>query len=142
MKPYFYLLILIFFTACSKNTVDNKNCKYLLDLGVNVSINLSLPQYNQLQFAGNSVYIANAGNGGVIVVSTGADFYAWDASDPNHIQSDCSVLTAKGFDATCGCEDKNVYNLVTGLATNNTSLQCTLKNYRVEKTGNTLLIYN
>ncbi|WP_246040989.1 hypothetical protein [Flavivirga rizhaonensis] len=67
MKPVFYLIALIILTSCSKNSVDNKNCNFLLDLGVNVNINLSLPQYSQLPFAGNSVYIENAGNGGLLL---------------------------------------------------------------------------
>ncbi|WP_303318891.1 hypothetical protein Q4Q34_05410 [Flavivirga abyssicola] len=142
MKPVFFLIALIILTSCSKNSVDNQNCNFLLDLGVNVNINLSLPQYSQLPFAGNSVYIENAGNGGIIVASTGADFLAWDASDPNHIPSSCSTLVPSGLNATCGCDDANEYSLVTGQLLGGKSLPCSLKNYRVEKNGNNLLIFN
>ncbi|GAA3595715.1 hypothetical protein Q4Q39_07645 [Flavivirga amylovorans] len=142
MKPVYYLIFLVILSSCSKNSVDNENCKFLLDLGVNVNINLSLPQYSQLPFAGNSVYIENAGNGGIIVASTGADFFAWDASDPNHVPSACSSLVPSGLNATCGCDDKNEYSLVTGQSLGNKNLPCSLKNYRVEKNGNNLLIFN
>ena len=143
MKYIFSFFCFIFLYSCSSNSVDNRNCNFLLDIGVNLNIDLSLPQYSQLTFAGNSVYIANAGNAGVIVASTGADFLAWDASDPNHVPSSCSALVPNGLFGTCGCDDGNTYNLVTGtLEENNTGLRCTLRNYRVEKNGNTLLIYN
>ncbi|MDO5978480.1 hypothetical protein [Flavivirga spongiicola] len=142
MKSIFCLISLIILSSCSKNSVDNKNCKFLLDLGVNLNINLSLPQYSQLPFAGNSVYIENIGNAGIIVASTGADFFAWDASDPNHTPSACSALVPSGLNATCGCDDGNEYSLVTGQPLGSNNLPCGLKNYRVEKNGNNLLIFN
>ncbi|MFD1161472.1 hypothetical protein [Hwangdonia seohaensis] len=141
MKPYFYLLILIIFTACSKNS-DDKNCKFLLDVSVNVTINLNLPQYNQLNSIGNSVYVANAGNGGVIVTNAGSGFLAWDAADPNHTPTSCSIVSGSGLEGTCGCTDANKYSFVTGQPLENSTLQCGLRNYRVEQNGNTLLIFN
>ena len=136
--------IIFFFTivACSRNTTQNENCRFLLNIGVNEVVNLNLPQFNQLQFSGNSVYIPNAGNGGIIVASVGADFFAWDAADPNHTQSSCSILVNSGLTATCGCDDENQYSLTNGLPINNSELQCTLLNYRVEVSGSTLLISN
>ncbi|GAA3633812.1 hypothetical protein GCM10022397_19110 [Flavivirga jejuensis] len=95
-----------------------------------------------MPFAGNSVYIANAGNAGIIVASTGADFYAWDAGDPNHISSTCSVLVPSGLEATSSCEDENTYSLITGRYLGSNNLPCSLKNYRVELNGNNLLIFN
>ena len=37
---------------------------------------------------------------------------------------------------------ENRYNFVTGTIEGNDGLRCALKNYRVQKTGNTLLIFN
>lgn len=142
MKSTFILILCFILVSCNDNSIDNPNCRFLLDIGVNQVVNLNLPQYSQLQFAGNAVYIQNAGNAGIIVASTGVDFYAWDAADPNHTISPCSLLTVSGLEATCGCGDDNTYSLVTGQAINDGSLQCTLRNYRVEKSGNTLLISN
>lgn len=142
MKSTFILILFFLFISCSNNSINNPNCRFLLDLGINEVVNLNLPQFNQLQFAGNSVYIENVGNAGIIIASTGVDFFAWDAADPNHAQSPCSVLVNSGLTATCGCEDKNEYSLVTGQALGNGALECTLRNYRVEKSGNTLLITN
>ena len=142
MKSFIYLFLIIFITSCSSNSVDDKNCRFLLNVGVNVSVNMSLPQYSQLQFISNSVYVPNAGNAGIIVTNTGSGYLAWDASDPNHTPSSCSTLTVSGLNATCGCGDENTYSLVTGQALGDGNLQCSLKNYRVEKNGNVLLIYN
>lgn len=140
MRPIYILICFLILTQCSSNRDENENCKFLLDIGVNVSINLNLPQYGQLQFAGNSVYVPNQGNGGVIVAYTGADYFAWDAADPNHVQSSCSILENSGLNATCRCDDQNEYSLVTGQALNNGTLECSLRNYRVEKSGSTLII--
>lgn len=142
MKSLNILICFLIISACSGNTTENENCNFLLNINVNEVVNLSLPQYSQLQFAGNSVYIDNAGNGGVIIASTGADYYAWDAADPNRIPVDCSILTPSGLEATSSCDDKNTYSLITGQALNDTdgSLQCSLRNYRVEQSGNTLII--
>jgi len=142
MKPFFSLICILFLVSCNGNSVDDKNCRFLLDIGVNFTIDLSLPQYSPLTFAGNSVYIPNEGNAGIIVASTGVDFYAWDASDPNHAPSSCSALIPSGLNGTCGCDDGNKYNFVTGTIEGNDGLRCALKNYRVQKTGNTLLIFN
>ena len=141
MKSYFYLIPLIVLTSCSKNSVD-KNCNFLLNIGVSLQLNLNLPQYSQLQFPSNPVYVANAGNGGIIVTNTGTGFAAFDAADPNHAPSSCSVLSIDGIFGTCSCDDKNEYNLFNGLAKENSALQCPLKAYRVEQNGNLLLIYN
>lgn len=142
MKSFFFAICILTFSSCGKNSIDNENCKFLLDIDVNISVNLNLPQYSQLQFAGNSIYIANGGNGGVILASTGVDIYAWDASDPNEIPSTETILEASGLEASCPCNNTHTYSLVTGQALNNSTLQCTLRNYRVEKSGNTLLISN
>ncbi|XMO88376.1 hypothetical protein AAFN75_08775 [Algibacter sp. AS12] len=142
MKLFICSLLFLTLTACSSNSVDDRNCNFLLDIGVNVSIDLTLPQYSQLTFAGNSVYLENQGNAGIIVASTGVDFYAWDAADPNHALSDCSVIIPSGLNGTCGCGDENTYNFVTGTLAGNNGLNCPLKNYRVQVNGNSLLIFN
>ncbi|TYA70085.1 hypothetical protein [Seonamhaeicola marinus] len=141
MKLFFCALCFVVLTACSSNSGEDENCKFLLNINVQETVNLSLPQFSQLQFAGNSVYIPNAGNGGIIVASTGFDFYAWDASDPNKTPSPCSILVPSGLNASSTCTDKNTYNLITG-EPENPSLRCSLKFYRIEKNGNNLLIFN
>ncbi|MFY0713364.1 hypothetical protein J1D01_06785 [Seonamhaeicola sp. NFXS20] len=141
MKLFYSFICLFVLSACSGSSEENENCNFLLDINVYETINLSLPQYSQLPFPGNSVYIANAGNAGIIVANTGVGYFAWDASDPNEIPSDCSTLVPSGLEATGGCSN-NKYSLVTGEPLENTELQCSLKFYRVEQNGNYLTIYN
>lgn len=140
MKQLFLFIGLIFITACSKNNSD-ENCKFLVNAAVNVTVNMNLPQYNQLQFTSNSVYIANQGNKGVIVINVGNGYRAWDAADPNHEQQPCSLLTITGANAVCGCVDANKYSLFTGGSVG-TQLPCGLKEYRVTVSGNSLHITN
>lgn len=120
-------------TACSNNDRIN-NCNFLLDLGVNVNVNLNLPQFSQLQFISNSVYIANQGNGGLIVINVGTGLRAWDAADPNHQFSSCSILQIEGAIGKCGCSDANEYSLFTG-GSLGVQLPCGLKEYRVTDNG-------
>lgn len=142
MRILIALICVLILTTCSSNSLNDENCQFLLDVTVNESINLNFPQYSQLQFPSNPVYIPNTGNGGVIITNTGSGYAAFDAADPNHIFNACSVLTIEGLNAKCGCDDENVYNLFTGQPVNNGSLRCSLKRYRVEQNGNILVVFN
>ncbi|WP_347923802.1 hypothetical protein [Pontimicrobium sp. SW4] len=136
------LLFPLLLVSCSKSDINNRNCRFLLNIGVNTSINLNLPQYSSLQFVSNSVFVPNVGNGGLIVTNSGTGFLAWDASDPNHTPSSCSKLEVNGLEGTCGCSDANVYSLITGQPLSDPNLNCGLKAYRVEQSGNDLIINN
>ena len=137
-----YLIIfLISILACEKED-QNTNCNYLLDLGVSVSINMNLPQYSQLKFINNPIYIPNHGNGGLIAIKASEGFYiAWDTSDPNQYPKTCSILAIIGIEAVSGCDDNNTYSLITGQSVN-TVLPCTLKEYPAVQSGNTVIINN
>jgi len=141
-KTLFTLLLSTVLLSCSKSNINDSNCKFLLNIGVNTSVNLNLPQYSNLQFTSNSVYVPNVGNGGLIVTNSGTAYLAWDASDPNHSPSVCSQLSITGLEGNCGCNDANVYSLITGQPLNDSSLRCGLKAYRVEVSGSNLLITN
>mgnify|MGYP001202899056 CR=1 FL=1 len=133
-----HLIILLLITSCTKNISDNR-CNYLLDLDIYYEINLNLPQYSELNFISNSVYIPNVGNGGIIVVNSGSGYLAWDAADPNRTNLPCSVLTISGLEATSNCAEQNTYSLITGQSLG-VALTCSLKPYRVESNGNILII--
>lgn len=146
MNRSLILIFSIFIVACSKNDRnDNGNtCNYLANNAiVDASINLNLPQYSQLQFTGNSVYIANEGIAGVYLSNVGSNnFRAFDAADPAHAATSCSRLVNENGIGICGCTDANEYSLLTGQAVNS-PVTCLLKEYRVESIGsNTLLISN
>lgn len=142
MKYFILIIAATFLLSCSSNNEENENCRFLLDVPVNENVNLSFPIYSELQFAGNSVWVPGVGNAGIIVAFTGGDYFAWDAADPNHPQSSCSILEPSGLNATCGCDDKNEYSLVSGQPLGNNNLRCGLKNYRVQKSGNILTVFN
>ncbi len=61
------LIIILSFIAISCGSDDNinSNCNFLFDAGVNLTVNTNLPQFNQLQFNTNAVYVANQGNNGI-----------------------------------------------------------------------------
>jgi len=133
-------MMLIVCMGCSKDNNSNPNCNFLVNLNVSTSLNLNLSQYNQLTFPNNPVYVPNEGNGGLIVNNTGTGFVAFDAADPNHVFSNCSVLSINGLEGICGCNDANKYSLFTGQPLENTELRCGLTTYFVESNGNTLYI--
>lgn len=145
MKKLLIVLICTLFIACSKNDINN-NCNFLLDVGVNLSVNLNLPQFNQLLFPGNAIRVEQQGNEGIILYRlNSATLLAWDGADPNHTPSACSALSldSDGITATCGCVDSNRYYLATGTFFGENALPCTLKPYRVEAIGtNTFLVSN
>jgi len=137
-----YAMLLFVCMGCSKDNNIDANCNFLVNFNVSTSLNLSLSQYNQLTFPNNPVYVPNEGNGGIIVNNTGTGYVAFDAADPNHVFSDCSVLSINGLEGTCGCSDANEYSLITGQFLENTAWRCVLKAYFVELNGNTLYISN
>ena len=135
---FYFIIILILINSCPKN-INDSNCNNLLNLDVFYEVNLNLPQYSQLNFISNSVYIPNVGNGGIIVTNSGSGFLAWDAADPNHVNVPCAVLSISGLEATSSCAQQNTYSLITGQSLG-VALPCTLKPYRLEQSGNILLI--
>ena len=132
------LLLIIFIFSCSSNINDSR-CNLLLNLDIYYEVNLNLPQYSDLNFVSNSVYVPDVGNGGIIIVNSGTGFLAWDASDPNHEILPCSILNINGLEATTSCVQQNTYSLITGQSVG-TVLNCTLKAYRVESVGNVLIV--
>lgn len=142
MKKLIFVLSLLLLMTCKKDDDNNlNNCNFLTDFGVNRTISLNLPQYSQLQFSTNSVYIPNEGNAGIYVTNVGGNFRAYDAADPNHVPNTCSFLSLEGTIVTCGCQDENQYNLLTGFS-QGTQLPCALQEYRVTANGSELTISN
>ena len=140
MKKIIISLVISLIFSCEKDEVSSQ-CRYLANIGVNYEVNLNLPQYNQLNFISNSVYIPNIGNGGIIVTNSGTGYLAWDASDPNRIPTSCSTMTINGLECVSNCPDENSYSLITGQSLG-IALECGLKAYRVEINGSNLFISN
>lgn len=141
-KIIFSFLVLALCLSCSKDD-NRKDNPYLFDLNFSVVVDLSLPQYNGLNFPSNPVYIGNYGHGGIIIMNTGSNYVAFDAADPNHVPKNCSTLEIDGLEGTCQCEDHNKYNLITGQFVEGENLEYTLYAYRVTDNGNgTLTVSN
>ncbi len=136
------VLLLLLAQACRKKDNLDPSCNFLLDIGVNEVVNMNLPQYNNLLFTSNSVFVSSAANSGLIVVNVGTGYLAWDAADPNHVPNSCGTLAIDGVLGVCGCDDGNTYSLFTGQPMENPDLRCALKSYPVTRLGNTLYISN
>lgn len=139
------MIILLFTTlglSCSPDDELRTQNPYLVDVNFRLDINLNLPEYNSLNFPGNSYTTYNYGINGVVVYNiNNSQYTAFELSDPNHPLSDCSTLTLEGIIAVCNCDDGNEYNILTGEPTSGSG-QYPLKPYRVRKSGNELEIYN
>lgn len=137
MKKYFVLLILLsLITSCDTGTLNNKN-PYLPNYQVNIQINLSLPQYSNLQFASNHVLV-NGGVSGIVIFNTGSGYVAFDLACPNQDLSSCSTMTISGINAVCACDNAQ-YSLFTGQSAGK---QYPLKQYRTETGGGYLYVTN
>lgn len=141
MKASLLLIGLFLLISCESDDNLRRNPN-LLNINVNYEVNLSLPQFNNLNFSGNSVYIPGQGNLGLIIVNSGSSFLAWDAADPNIVPNDCSRLIIDGLNAASTCDDPpNEYSLITGqpLVEN---LRFPLFAYRVTESNGVLRIFN
>ncbi|MBZ9652303.1 hypothetical protein [Psychroflexus montanilacus] len=141
MKASLLLIGLFLLISCESDDNLRRNPN-LLNINVNYEVNLSLPQFNNLNFSGNSVYVPGQGNLGLIIVNSGSSFLAWDAADPNIVPNDCSRLIIDGLNAASTCDDPpNEYSLITGqpLVEN---LRFPLYAYRVTESNGVLRIFN
>lgn len=141
MKAIVLLIGLSFLMSCESDDNLRRNPN-LLNINVNYEVNLSLPQFNNLNFPGNSVYVPGQGNLGLIIVNSGSSFLAWDAADPNITPRDCSRLIIDGLNAESTCDNPpNSYSLITGQPLID-NLRYPLFAYRITESGGVLRIFN
>ena len=125
--------------SCDSGTVNYRN-PYLPNYPVNYEINLNLPQFASLQFAGNNVVIPE-GIRGVVIFNTGSGYTAFDIACPNQDLSTCSTMiitNPSSNTAICPCDDA-VYSLFNGISPGK---DYPMKPYRVQINGNILYITN
>ena len=135
-KLILLFLVTLLLASCAKDEMRSNN-PYLADYAVNFQINLNLPTYNQLNYAGNAKIVYGYGINGVIILNTGSGYIAYEATCSNHEVTSCSYLTLDGVEAKCNC-DELVYNLYLGIA----DASYPLKQYRVTQNGSMLTVYN
>ncbi len=148
MRKFIVIIISIvgILISCSSNHHNYENPN-LLDIKVDLTIDMHFPEYNSLRFPGNTVYIPNYGNGGIIIRSNGADNYsAFDAYDPNIPYSEsytCAILEIGNLEGTSNCVEKHTYNLSSGAPVEGKSegdnLEFGLKPYNVIPMGGGIL---
>ncbi len=139
---YFILLLLCF--SCKKDDDSVDGCvskllpNYSFDTGN--TINLNLPQYSGLQFAGNTLFLPSYGVKGIYLYNTGSSIVAFEASDPAHEPNNCSLMVLNGIELTCSCENYK-YQLLTGQQTSGGTGNC-LRAYRADRNGTIVRVYN
>lgn len=131
------LLLLPLLMACEADKFNNHN-PYIDNYSFSVDVNMNLPLYNNLKYAGNGVYVGGAGVRGVWVFFTGSGYNAFDAACPNQPITSCSTMNRNGGTLICACDNAS-YSLFTGLADGQ---QYPLKQYRVQVNGDVLRVYN
>lgn len=144
-RLFFSCLVIISLFSCSSDDGGINNNPYIPNTLVQFQINLDLPLFDNLRFAGGSTYISNGGGvrGFFVFNLSGDQFLAWEASCPNHFPSNCSTMTIEGVLATCACEDFE-YSLANGQLLNPVEggENYPMVNYRVTKSGNILSVTN
>ena len=136
-------LLLVILLGCGRDEVERN--PYLTSINFNVNLNLNLPGYDNLRYAGGGQNIQQGGINGLLIFNlNGNDFLAWEATCPNHPIRDCSDLSITGVLAECACEGFE-YSLATGQLLNpkeETKNPYPMLFYNVRRSGNTLQISN
>ena len=142
-KKCLYGVMLFILIGCSNDALERN--PFLPAMRFSIPINLSLPQYDNLRFAGGAIILPNYGHKGIIVFNlNGNSYLAWEASCPNHLPSDCSQTQITGVLAQCSCEDYQ-YSLATGQLLNPAEGQSEIYSmvmYQAILRGNTLELSN
>ncbi len=140
-KILLFLPVFLMLAACSGSDDSIRNNPNLPNVNFRFQLNLNFPEYNDLQFPGNSYATYNYGVKGVVIYNiNNSQYAAFELSDPNHPPSSCSGMTVSGVIASCGCDD-NKYNIITGELSEGDG-QYTMRRYRVQRTGNVLDVFN
>ena len=141
------IVSVIVFGSCGQN---NANISNIPNVPVNLTLNLDLPQYQDLSFIGQYVY-ENGGNKGIVVIHhTDGKYYAIERTcsykpfepcnnievNPEMTRLKCGTTRGGNFEPCCGSQFFMNGQVLQGPAT------FPLKNYRVQKSGSYLNISN
>ncbi len=144
MKVFVSFTLLLILLSCKSDDNVNQNNPFLIDPLVNFQMDLSLPQYNLLNFPGNSIIINSQGIKGIVVYNLdNSQYFAFDLTDPNHVPNTCSRMNIEGIEATCPCpDDENKYNIITGQHATSGNNVYPMQQYRARRNGNIITLSN
>lgn len=141
-KIAFFLIISLGLLSCSNNDDKIQN-PYLVIPLVNLSLNLNLPEYTDLKFPGGSFIVNNQGIKGIVIYCVSdTQYFASELSDPNHSPNSCSKMEVTGIIATCSCDDGNTNDIITGQFTPPNNEKYPMLQYRAERNGDIVTVYN
>ena len=142
MKKFLFILpLFLIVMSCSQSDDNYQNNPNLPNINFRFQLNLSLPEYNDLDYPGNAYATYTHGVRGVVIYNiNNSQYVAFELSDPNHPPSNCSGMTVDGIIASCGCDD-NKYNIITGELSEGEG-EYTMKPYRVMRSGDVIEVFN
>lgn len=135
------LTVAVINLGCSGDDDPLRANPNLPNINVNLVLDLNLPQYNPLNFPGNSLTTSLQGIRGIVIYNVdNSQYTAFELSCPNIPPSDCSRMQIDGIMAFCPCNG-NEFNIVTGQLTAGEG-QYPMLAYRAVREGDQLRISN
>ena len=137
MKTIAYLLsISILIVSCTSKD------DYIKDVYVNILIDLSLPEYSDLQVSGSSIFIDGGVEGIIIYHGVGDDYKVYDRNCSYEPSLSCSYIDSVNAGiAYCGC-CSSAFLLSNDASVLNSPALLPLKTYNWSLTGSQMRIYN
>jgi len=134
MKKAIAILFFVTLIGCSGSD-DFNNC--FPEVSVNLTVNLNLAQYIDLQIPGGWAY-ASGGLQGIVIVRTGNSFKAFDRLCPTQLNRTCSPMNYNGTTKLiCSC-DQSEYSVLDGHPVNGEE-NCFAQEYRVDVVSSSML---
>tara|TARA_B100001142_G_scaffold90870_1_gene92690 strand:+ start:2470 stop:2880 length:411 start_codon:yes stop_codon:yes gene_type:complete len=136
MRSVIFILFFLILFSCQKED------DYINNVIVNIDLNLSLPEYSELQIVGNSIFI-NGGVKGIIVYYQGFETYkTYERSCTYEPSLNCARIDSiNSTIAICNCCDSKFLLGQEGQAIDGPAL-LPLKQYQNTLSGQILEIYN
>tara|TARA_B100001175_G_scaffold303202_1_gene297977 strand:- start:686 stop:1096 length:411 start_codon:yes stop_codon:yes gene_type:complete len=136
MRSVIFILFFLILFSCQKEE------DYINNVFVNIDLNLSLPEYSELQIVGNSIFI-NGGVKGIIVYYQGFETYkTYERSCTYEPSLNCARIdSVNSTIAICNCCDSKFLLGQQGQAIDGPAL-LPLKQYQNTLSGQILEIYN
>jgi len=136
MKHFLFLLLVVAFISCG----DKEYNDLLPNTQVNLSIDLSLPTYLDLQVPGgwaNTPVGAGYGIKGIFIYNRNNAYVAFERACPHLAVSDCSRMSFDGTQLICPCDDSSFNILSGGASTSGVSYNA--REYYVQEVSPSLL---